>query len=173
DMGVHVVWCHTYRVVGPKPAPELALRPEQVHQIRKFIVEMRAKLPIAIVDAYWDDKGEALCPMATGVSHHISPYGDIEPCPIIQFAKESIHEDRGVYDLMTGSEFIRDFRDTAAKHTRGCIELESPDLVPALRSKAGAREPPQRGPALAAGHHPADARRARPDQAPVRKVCRD
>jgi hypothetical protein len=28
--------------------------------------------------------------MATGISHHISPYGDIEPCPIIQFAKETI-----------------------------------------------------------------------------------
>ena len=26
--------------------------------------------------------------MATGISHHISPWGDIEPCPIIQFAKE-------------------------------------------------------------------------------------
>src|SRR5262245_16334192 len=33
EMGVHYVWFHTYRVVGPKPAPELALRPEQVHQI--------------------------------------------------------------------------------------------------------------------------------------------
>jgi len=148
EMGVHYVWFHTYRVVGPKPAPELALRPEQVHQIRKFIVEMRAKLPIAIVDAYWDDKGEALCPMATGVSHHISPYGDIEPCPIIQFAKESIHEERGVYDLMTGSEFIRDFRETAAKHTRGCIVLERPDLVQELVKKHGARDTTQRGTAL-------------------------
>jgi len=76
DMGVHYVWFHTYRVVGPHPAGHLALTPEQVLHIRQFIVEMRAKLPIAIVDAYWDDKGDALCPMATGVSHHISPYGD-------------------------------------------------------------------------------------------------
>ena len=60
--------------------------------VRRFVVEMRAKLPIAIVDAYWDDKGEALCPMATGVSHHISPYGDIEPCPIIQFATETVRD---------------------------------------------------------------------------------
>ena len=29
-MGVHYVWFHTYRVVGPKPNPELALTPEQV-----------------------------------------------------------------------------------------------------------------------------------------------
>ena len=73
DMGVHCVWFHTYRAVGPKPNPELSLTPEQIVQVRRFVVEMRSRLPIAIVDAYWDDKGEALCPMATGVSHHISP----------------------------------------------------------------------------------------------------
>ena len=33
--------------------------------------------------------------MATGISHHINPWGDIEPCPIIQFATETIHDDRG------------------------------------------------------------------------------
>src|SRR5688500_2456841 len=60
DMGIHYVWFHTYRVVGPKPAEHLALTPEQVLHIRKFIVSMRAKHPIGIVDAYWDDKGEAL-----------------------------------------------------------------------------------------------------------------
>ena len=94
DMGVHYAWFHTYRAVGPKPNPELSLTPEQIVQVRRFVVEMRSRLPIAIVDAYWDDKGEALCPMATGVSHHISPYGDIEPCPIIQFARETIHDQR-------------------------------------------------------------------------------
>ena len=70
-MGVHYVWFHTYRVVGPNPNAQLALRPEQVLAVRRFIVQMRARLPIAIVDAYWDDRSEALCPMATGVSHHI------------------------------------------------------------------------------------------------------
>ena len=38
-------------------------------------------MPIGIVDAYWDDKGEALCPMATGVSHHIGPSGDHRAVP--------------------------------------------------------------------------------------------
>jgi len=65
--------------------------------------------------------------MATGVSHHISPYGDIEPCPIIQFAKETIDDKESIYDLMTGSEFIKDFRQTAARRHRGCIVLERPD----------------------------------------------
>jgi hypothetical protein len=110
---------------------------------------MRSKLPIAIVDAYWDDKGEALCPMATGVSHHISPYGDIEPCPIIQFARETIHDNPSIYDTFNNSAFLRDFRQTAAKATRGCVVLERPDLVRELVARHGGRDTTQRGSALA------------------------
>lgn len=149
EMGVHYVWFHTYRVVGPNPCPELALRPEQVLQVRRFMVEMRKKLPIGIVDAYWDDRGEALCPMATGVSHHIGPGGDIEPCPIIQFARENIRDTPSLYAQMTGSQFLQDFREAAARATRGCIVLERPDLVRELVLKHGARDTTQRGTALA------------------------
>jgi MoaA/NifB/PqqE/SkfB family radical SAM enzyme len=148
-MGVHYAWFHTYRVIGPNATAELALRPEQVVAVRRFIVTMRARLPIAIVDAYWDDRGEALCPMATGVSHHISPYGDIEPCPIIQFARETVRDRASLYETMTQSAFLRDFRTTAAQTTRGCIVLERPDLVRELVLKHGARDTTQRGTALA------------------------
>jgi MoaA/NifB/PqqE/SkfB family radical SAM enzyme len=148
-MGVHYVWFHTYRVIGPTPSPELALRPEQVVAVRRFIVAMRARLPIAIVDAYWDDRGEALCPMATGISHHISPYGDVEPCPIIQFARETIRDRESLYETMTRSGFLRDFRATAARTTRGCIVLERPDLVRDLVLRHDARDTTQRGTALA------------------------
>ena len=61
---------------------------------------MRAKMPIGIIDAYYDDQGQALCPMATGISHHISPRGEIEPCPIIQFATDNIRDQESVFDLM-------------------------------------------------------------------------
>jgi MoaA/NifB/PqqE/SkfB family radical SAM enzyme len=148
-MGVMYAWFHTYRVVGPNPAPELALTPEQVHRLRGFIVTMRRTLPIGIVDAYWDDKGEALCPMATGVSHHIGPSGAIEPCPIIQFARETIHDGGSFYKAMTGSAFLNDFRRTAAEATRGCIVLERPDLVRDLVARHAARDTTQRGTALA------------------------
>lgn len=148
-MGVHYVWFHTYRVIGPNPSPELALRPEQVVAVRRFVVQMRARLPLAIVDAYWDDRGEALCPMATGVSHHISPYGDVEPCPIIQFARETVRDRDSLFETMTQSGFLRDFRETAANATRGCIVLERPDLVRELVLKHGARDTTQRGTALA------------------------
>jgi MoaA/NifB/PqqE/SkfB family radical SAM enzyme len=149
DMGVHYTWYHTYRPVGPKISAELALRPEQIRQVREFVTEQRAHMPIAIVDAYYDHAGKALCPMATGISHHISPTGAIEPCPIIQFATENINDSRGIYETFTRSGFLKDFRETAAQHTRGCVVLERPDLVEALAAKHGAKDTTLRQTALA------------------------
>ena len=138
--GVHYVWYHTYRPVGAHASPELALTPEEVLRVRRFVVSMRARLPLALVDAYWDDRGEALCPMATGISHHVNPWGDIEPCPIIQFATDSIDDGRDVFEVLNGSPFIREMRETAARTTRGCIVLERPDLVRELVARHGARD---------------------------------
>jgi len=87
--------------------------------------------------------------MATGVSHHISPRGDIEPCPIIQFAVESLGDDRGIYETMRDSAFLRDFRDLSAKATRGCVVLERPDLVKEPVVNHGARDTTVRGTAMA------------------------
>ncbi len=140
-LGVHYTWFHTYRPVGPAATAALALRPEQVLQLRRFVVDMRNRKPIAIVDAYYDDRGEALCPAATGISHHISPFGDVEPCPIIQFANESIRDNRGdLFKTMTESPLLRDFRRTAAGATRGCIVLERPDLLGEVVRRHGARD---------------------------------
>jgi MoaA/NifB/PqqE/SkfB family radical SAM enzyme len=141
ELGVHYTWFHTYRPVGPDATPELALTPDQVLRVRRFAVEMRNVKPIAIVDAYWDDKGQALCPAATGISHHISPFGDIEPCPIIQFANESIHDNDGdLFKTMTESSLLKDFRSTAAKATRGCIVLERPDLLKEVVDRHSSRD---------------------------------
>lgn len=141
ELGVHYSWFHTYRPVGPDANPDLALTPEQVIATRGFVVRMRNEKAIAFVDAYWDDKGQALCPAAIGVSHHISPYGDVEPCPIIQFANESIHDNDGdLFKTMTESPLLEDFRKTAAKATRGCIVLERPDLLKDVVERHGARD---------------------------------
>jgi MoaA/NifB/PqqE/SkfB family radical SAM enzyme len=149
DMGVHYTWYHTYRPVGPKINEQLALRPEQITQVRRFVVESRATMPIAIVDAYYDHDGQALCPMATGISHHIGPTGGIEPCPIIQFATDSVRTDRDLFEVFTQSAFLKDFRETAAKHTRGCIVLERPDLVTDLVKRHHAPDTTIRQTALA------------------------
>ena len=128
---------------------DLALRPDQLVQVRQFIVRMRARMAIGIIDAYYDDRGQALCPMATGISHHISPRGEIEPCPIIQFATENIRDSESIFQLMRGSGFLTDFRDLSARATRGCVVLERPDLVRELVIKHGARDTTIRGTAMA------------------------
>lgn len=147
--GVHYVWYHSYRPVGPQMHQNLGLTPEQLVRVRKFVVEQRAKAPIAIIDAYYDGEGRALCPMSTGISHHVGPAGDIEPCPIIQFATDNIRDSRGVFATMRDSSFLSDFRKLSARHTRGCVVLERPDLVKELVIKHNARDTTQRGTALA------------------------
>ena len=140
DRGVHYVWFHSYRPVGPMMHDDLGLTREELVETRRFITEMRAKKPIAIVDAYYDHEGNALCPMATGISHHVNPKGGMEPCPIIQFANESIDDERGIYRTLTESKFLKDFREATANETRGCIMLERPDLVENLIERNGAKD---------------------------------
>jgi MoaA/NifB/PqqE/SkfB family radical SAM enzyme len=60
EMGVMYTWFHVYRPMGPDANPQLCLTPEQQLQARQFVVEMRAKKPIIIVDAYYDGEGRAL-----------------------------------------------------------------------------------------------------------------
>jgi MoaA/NifB/PqqE/SkfB family radical SAM enzyme len=153
EMGVMYTWFHVYRPMGPEACPDLCLSPDQQLQARRFVVEMRAKKPIIIVDAYFDGEGKALCPAATGLSHHINPWGDIEPCPIVQFAKESIHsseaDSRSLRDKFVQSAFLREFRELAQQTTRGCIVLERPDLLKELVERHGAKDSTARGTALA------------------------
>jgi MoaA/NifB/PqqE/SkfB family radical SAM enzyme len=162
DMGVMYTWFHVYRPMGPDANPQLCLTPEQQLQARKFVVEMRAKKPIIIIDAYFDGEGQALCPAANGLSHHINPWGDIEPCPIVQFTRESVRRDQGsgvrsrgsngdrpLRDKFVHSEFLADFRALAQTTTRGCIVLERPDLLRQLVLKHEARDSTVRQTALA------------------------
>ncbi len=164
DMGVMYTWFHVYRPMGPDANPQLCLTAEQQARARRFVVEMRAKKPIIIVDAYYDGEGRALCPAATGISHHINPWGDIEPCPIVQFTRESIHatpdDSRPLRTKFLDSAFLRDFRELAQSTTRGCIVLERPDLLRELVQRHGARDATARGTALAE----LSAMQARPSQ---------
>ncbi len=140
EMGVIYTWFHVYRAVGPDACPDLCLTPDQQRQARQFVVEMRAAKPIVIIDAYHDGNGNALCPAATGFTHHIGPWGDIEPCPVIQIARDSIYDERPLAETFNDSEFLRDFRETAAGATRGCIILERPDLLQQLAERHGGRD---------------------------------
>ena len=148
EMGVMYCWYHVYRPVGPESTPELALDTEQLRRVRQFVVDTRATKPIIVIDAYHDGQGQALCPAVTGFTHHIGPGGDIEPCPIIQLATESIYDKRPLKEVFNESEFLRDFREITAEHTRGCVVLERPDLLVDLAEKHGARDTTQRQSAI-------------------------
>ncbi len=140
EMGVMYCWFHIYRPVGPDSNPTLALSSEEQRRVRQFVVDTRVNKPIVVIDAYHDDAGNALCPAATGFTHHVGPWGDIEPCPVIQLAKESIHDSAPLAQTFNESEFLRDFRQLTAEHTRGCVIMERPDLLVQLAEKHGARD---------------------------------
>ena len=147
--GVHYLWYYIYRPVGPNPAPELALSQEQVVRLRRFIVETRRRTPMLIVDAYWDHAGRAVCPAAEGVCYHVNPWGDIEPCPPVQFSADRLNGDgRGLFEVVNGSQFLRGFRDMAAGATPGCVLMERPDVLRQFVIDRGARDSSGRGTAL-------------------------
>ena len=123
--------------VGPDPSPHLALTPEQVLNIRTRRVHART-MPIGLVDATGMTRPGSCARWRPVSAITLGLSGSIEPCPIIQFAKESIHDDQPIYDQLTKSAFLADFRKTAAAATRGCVVLERPDLVRDLVKKHSA-----------------------------------
>lgn len=137
-LGVQYLWYYIYRPAGPDPCPELALSAEQIVALRRFIVDVRTRVPLVVIDAYWDDKGRALCPAAMGISYHVNPSGDIEPCPPIQFAVENVSQG-AIGPLIEGSEFLAGFSEHVSKHTRGCVLLEHPQELKAFVEASGAR----------------------------------
>lgn len=161
NRGVHYLWYYIYRPVGPDPNPDLALSEEQILRLRRFMVDARAKAPIVIIDAYWDHEGNALCPAATGFSHHIGPGGHLEFCPPMQFAKESLADGDSLTDLLADSTFLKRFRRFAVEHTRGCVLLECPDALGEFLKREDAEDSSGRNAAFAElagmtpvpGHH--------------------
>lgn len=146
--GALYLWYYLYRPAGPDPAPELALDEDEILAVRRFLVEARSRFPILIVDAYWDAEGRALCPAAEGISHHIGPGGDLEPCPPIQFACENLADGEDLNALFRNSTFLERFRQRAAAEGRGCILLSNPSALRDVVQASGARDTSGRGTAL-------------------------
>lgn len=140
--GAHYLWYYMYRPVGERPEPERALTKEEIQTLRRFLVEIRHRAPLLIVDAYWDHDGHALCPAAMGLSHHIGPDGSIEPCPPLQCAVHSIHEDP---DTVHASPKMEAARELLRTRSRGCILLEDPHLWATFMQEQGWRDTTGRG----------------------------
>ena len=129
ELGAHYLWYYIYRPTGEMPCPELALNEAEILRLRQFVVDMRVSAPIGIVDAYWDHDGKALCPGALGLSHHINAAGDVEFCPVIQFAKDNIRNFGSLSELFDNSSFLKEFREFTLSKTEGCILLEDPQAM--------------------------------------------
>lgn len=147
--GAHYLWYYLYRPVGADPNPDNALDKEEVLSFRRFIVEQRKNAPLFIIETYWDDKGNALCPGATGMSHHIAPSGAVEFCPPIQMAKDFINaEGSNLIEIFEHSSFLAEFRKMTAENSRGCILLENPQKLTAFLEKQEAVDTTTRQTAL-------------------------
>ena len=144
--GALYLWYYIYRPVGAVPNVANALTKDQIKDFRRFIVEQRKDAPLFIIDTYWDDKGKALCPAATGMSHHISPAGAIEFCPPLQMARDFINEDASnLVELFRDSRFLADLRKMTAETSRGCILLENPEKMIRFLEQQGAIDTTTRG----------------------------
>jgi hypothetical protein len=49
------------------------------------------------------------------------------------------------YEQVTQSAFLKDMRDAAAQHSRGCVVLENPRLILEIADRHGAHDTTQRG----------------------------
>ncbi|MDE5416477.1 radical SAM protein [Labilibaculum sp. DW002] len=161
DKGVHYLWYYIYRPVGARPTTDLALSEEEILELRQFMVDIRVKAPLMIIDTYWDGDGKALCPGAIGLSHHINPFGDIEFCPPIQFAKEKIDKDTDIVNLIENSKFIGGLRKGINDCTQGCILLDNPQELHTMLKDTNAYDSSKRNTSYeelkkmkaCAGHH--------------------
>ena len=156
ELGVLYTWFHIYRPVGPDACGDLALTAEQQRRVRRFVVDLRVNKPIIVIDAYHDADGRALCPSAIGFTHHINPWGDIEPCPIIQFAKDSIHDERPLREVFNDSAFLRDYRQLdcdAHARLRG-TRTARPDQAARLAARRQGRDGARHRSAGTGGHGP-------------------
>lgn len=128
DRGVVYIWYYIYRPAGENPNYALCLDPDEILRIRNFLVEGRTKYPMVLIDSYWRADGEPFCPAAEGLSHHINASGHIEPCPVIQMARENV-ADGNLKAVYENSEFLKDFRGSILNKTKGCVLMEDPQWL--------------------------------------------
>jgi len=144
--GAHYVWYYIYRPSGPVPGFGEALSDDQVRAVRRFLLEQRKRCrSAALIDAYWDHEGRALCPAATGISHHISAAGDVEPCPPVQCSDCRIDDANDVVRAVSGSRLLAAFRSEVPRLTRGCVLMDHPAELAELARRCGARDSSGRG----------------------------
>lgn len=137
DIGVLYVWYYIYRPAGSNPNYELVLNIDEITRLRNFLVDGRSTLPMILIDSYWRSDGKPFCPAADGLSHHINASGYIEPCPVVQIARENVTAGNVEY-IYENSAFLRDFRKEINVKTNGCVLMEDPSWIKYFAEKHAA-----------------------------------
>ena len=80
-----------------------------------------------IIDAYWDADGNAVCPGAMGLSHHIAPNGAVEFCPIVQSTGDYLNEDASnLEEIFQKNPYLKQLREFSVQNGRNCLPMEAP-----------------------------------------------
>lgn len=139
EKGAHYIWYYIYRPCGAEPDFACALDEDQIVALRRFIVQQRRKARILVIDAYWDARGNAVCPGAMGLSHHIAPNGAVEFCPIIQYTGGFLNDDASNLEaLFQQNPFLEQLRVYSSGLGRNCILMESPSELATFLREHGA-----------------------------------
>ncbi len=132
DLGALYLWFYVYRPVGTDPAPHLALDKETLPELRRRLLTLRRKMPIILIDTYWDAQGRAVCPASKGMAFVIGSGGEITPCPPLGVAKEYVSDNGGdFFKTVNESEFLKRFmRFVQEKYdgetSQGCVMMDHP-----------------------------------------------
>ncbi|MGL4593888.1 MAG: radical SAM/SPASM domain-containing protein [Thermoguttaceae bacterium] len=138
DLGAMYLWFYVYRPVGADPATELTVSPKQLLELRRRLIKLRRKMPIIIIDTYWDANGHAVCPASKGMAFQIGPKGSIEPCPPLSVARNFLSDNDGnIFKTINESDFLRRFQDFVRLHyygdkSQGCVLLDFPQELAAF-----------------------------------------
>ena len=83
------------------------------------------------------------------MSHHVSPSGALEFCPVIQVATDFLNADASnMTELYKNSQFLEGMRCQIAKEMRGCILMENPQRMVEMIRGYEVRETTSRGTAM-------------------------
>ena len=132
DLGATYLWYYVFRPVGENPSPESALDREKLLELRRRLLKLRRKMPIILIDTYWDAQGRAVCPASKGMSFVVGTGGEIVPCPPLIVAKEFLSDNDGdMFKTVNESGFLRRFmqfiRDKYDGETsQGCVIIDYP-----------------------------------------------
>ena len=149
DQGCGVGWYFNYIPIGRDPNLALMPTPEQRLLRRRRLKELRARLPMLLMD-FWNDGALVGGCMAAGRYYvHINVRGDVEPCVFAQFAVDNIR-DKSLHEVLNSPFFrrIRHRQPYTDNHLKACMIIDHPHILREVVRRSGARPTYKGGGAL-------------------------